>query len=377
MRDRELRWRGRAVRVTSPAPSRVWAEVAAADPGVMAFQTPAWRDCVVAGSRWRDASRLYETPDGRRLVLVMARRRVLPGVTLAASWPSGWGCGGVIAPGGPSRDEIEMISADLARDRAVSLSVRPGFAAAAVWRDPPGDPFAIGRAVRVVHLDHSLGTFEEFWAKSAASRMRRAMRVARQHQADAGVTITHGNSPELLAACYRVYLNWITHRARQRHVPAPIARWQGRRAEPFSKFTAAAAALGEDCRIWVAWWEGRPVGATISLYAGRTAIGWRAFTDRSVPGRFRLFEVMALDALEHAYDSGSDYLEMGESVGREDLSRIKNRFGAEEHEFAEYCFERLPLQPGRMAGQRLRRRLEDKLLSRGRRVDGQEARGVA
>jgi hypothetical protein len=31
----------------------------------MPFQTPVWRDCVCAGSPWRDASRLYELPEDR------------------------------------------------------------------------------------------------------------------------------------------------------------------------------------------------------------------------------------------------------------------------------------------------------------------------
>jgi hypothetical protein len=94
-RHRDLRWNGQAVRVHTPVPTAVWTEVAAADPTAMPFQTPLWRDCVVAGSvggrggRWGDASRLYETADGRQLVLMMARRSVGPGLFIEASWPAG------------------------------------------------------------------------------------------------------------------------------------------------------------------------------------------------------------------------------------------------------------------------------------------------
>src|ERR1051326_6302905 len=73
-RQRELRWNGRPVRVTIPVPADVWARVAEQDPGTTPFQTPAWRGCVSRASGGQDASRLYETPDGRPLLLMMARR---------------------------------------------------------------------------------------------------------------------------------------------------------------------------------------------------------------------------------------------------------------------------------------------------------------
>jgi hypothetical protein len=80
-----MRWEGRPVRVTSPVPPGVWAIVAGADPSTMPFQTPAWRDCVCPGGTWRDASRLYELGNGRRLVLMAARRNVpgLPAIEAA------------------------------------------------------------------------------------------------------------------------------------------------------------------------------------------------------------------------------------------------------------------------------------------------------
>ena len=153
----------------------------------------------------------------------------------------------------------------------------------------------------------------------------------------AGIVITSGNSPELVRAFYDTYLQWIDWRARQRKVPASLARWQARRVEPFPKFATVASTLGADCRIWVSWWEGRPVGATISLYTSNTAIGWRCFTDRSVPSRFRLSEVLMVEGLRHACESGCRYIEMGESVGKEDLASIKARLGGQQQPCAEYC----------------------------------------
>jgi hypothetical protein len=365
------------VKVTTPVPAGTWAAIAAADPTTTPFQTPAWRDVVHRVSGWQDASRLYETPDGRQLVLMLARRGVGP-LAVAASWPAGWGAGGMLAPGGVRPEEAALVWADLAGGGAVSVSVRPGFEAAGAWAGcacdtAGGRAFAIPRAVHVAHFGGE--SFDEYWERRVSARHRRAMRTSRRHADEAGVEISSGNSPELVDALYEVYLRWIDWRAAQRKVPRPLARWQARRVEPHRKFAAAAAALGEDCRIWVARWQGRPVGATVSLYAGESAIGWRAFTDRSIPTRFRLFEIMLTEALRHACESGCRYLEMGESVGRTDLASVKARFGCEEHGFAEYCAERVPLTAGRMAFQRLRRRGEAWVTARGGTASGGTARG--
>lgn len=361
-RHRDLRWDGRAVRVSTPVPGGVWQEVAAADPATLPFHTPQWRDCVSAASGWHDASRLYELPGDRRLVLMMARRRAAPGVTVAASWPPGWGSGGVLAPGGLRPEEAALICADLARDRAVSVSIRPGFAAAAAWASGGGGARRVPRAVHVACFAGR--SFGEFLADRVPARTRRGLAAARRHQQAAGVTVTCGNSPELVAALYQVYLRWAAWRAGQRKVPGMVAGWQARRAEPPGKFPAVAGLLGGGCRIWVARWQGQPAAAAVSLYAGQAAVGWRAFTDRAVPGRFRLFETLAMAGLQDACEAGCRYLEMGESVGRADLARVKERLGGTEHAFAEYCFERVPLTPARMAWQRLRRRAEKRLTGR-------------
>ncbi len=364
-RPRELRWNGRPVRVTTPVPASVWTAVAAADPTTMPFQTPAWRDCVCADGGWQDASRLYEMADGRQLVLMMARRQVAPRLAVEASWPAGFGTGGVLAPGGVRPEEAALVCADLARSRAVSTSVRPSFAAAPAWPQAGRDAFVIPRAVHVAHFG---GPFDEFWARSVGAKKRGLIRGAWRHIERAGIDITSGNSPEFVADFYRVYLRWIDWRAGQRKVPAFLARWQAQRAEPVGKFSAVASALGAGCRIWVARWEGRPVAAAISLYAGEAAVGWRCYADRFVPARFRLPEVLRAEALRHACESGCRYLEMGESVGSGNLAAIKERFGGQEHALAEYCFERVPLSAGRMAVQRFRRQAEDWILPRATRA---------
>lgn len=368
-RVRDIRWRNRIVQVTTPVPTKVWAEVAAADPSTMPSHTPAWRECVHSGSGWRDASRLYELPGERQLVLMMARR---PGpstrLAVQASWPEGWGPGGVLAPGGASPDEVALVCADLAQSGSLSTTVRPGFLAAPAWPSASRGFSLVPRAVHVVHLGQS---FEDFWSRSVSTRTRSNNRAAWRSLEQAGIVITRGNSPELVREFYQVYLQWIDWRARQRKMPTALARWRARRVEPFQKFATVASRLGEDCQIWVARWDGRPIGTAINLYADESAFGWRSFTDRSIPSRFRLPEVLIVEGIRHACESGCRYIDLGQSVDNARLANIKERLGAQEHAFAEYCFGRLPLSTGQRSVERLRRRAEEWIMSRSNQDDHQ------
>jgi len=187
-RVRDIRWANRTVRVTTPVPTRVWAAVAAADPSTMPFHTPAWRECVSSGSGWRDASRLYELPGERQLVLMMARR---PGRLVQASWPEGWGSGGVLAAGGVRPDEMALVCADLAKSGSLNTTVRPGFVAAPAWPSVSGGFSLVPRAFHVAHLGQS---FEDFWSRSVSARTRSSNRAAWRSLEQAGVVITRGNS---------------------------------------------------------------------------------------------------------------------------------------------------------------------------------------
>ena len=366
-RARDVQWDRHTVRVTTPVPTDIWTTVASADPSTMPFQTSAWRDCICSATGWKDASRLYELPGGRQLVLMMARKGSPSRVTVEASWPHGWGCGGVLGPGGVRPEEVALVCADLSSSRALSATVRPAFSGFPAWSDVDHRISSITRSVHVVHFE---GSFDDFWARSVSVKTRSNLRAGWRQIERAGIVLTSGNSPELVQALYDTYLQWIDWRARQRKVPASLARWQAQRVEPFPKFATVASTLGADCRIWVAWWEGRPVGATVSLYARDVAVGWRCFTDRSVPSRFRLSEVLIVEGIRHACESGCRYIELGESGGKDTLTNIKARLGGQEHPLAEYCFERLPLSSGRMAYQRSRRLAEGWITGHGTRADG-------
>src|SRR5919198_3090827 len=99
-RGPSLPGRSPATSALCPAPREAWARLVASAPRSLPSQTPRWLDAVCAVAGLEDASRLYETADGRLLVLPLVRRRLL-GLDLAeASLPYGWGPGGLVAEGG-------------------------------------------------------------------------------------------------------------------------------------------------------------------------------------------------------------------------------------------------------------------------------------
>ena len=82
-----------------------------------------------------------------------------------------------------------------------------------------------------------------------------------------------------------------------------------------------------------------------------------------------------VESIRHACQSGRRYIELGESGGKESLANIKARLGAQEHHFAEYCFERMPLSSGRMAYQRFRGLAEGWVTGHGAQTDPQRLGG--
>jgi len=113
--------------VTSPAPVDAWEEVLATAPQALPSQTPVWLRCVCAVGGYEDATRLYQTDDGRRLVLPLVRRTRLGRIFSAeASLPTGWGPAGLLGERGVVLpDDVRMVFADLGHHRAHARVVAP------------------------------------------------------------------------------------------------------------------------------------------------------------------------------------------------------------------------------------------------------------
>ncbi|GAB2515644.1 GNAT family N-acetyltransferase [Nocardia heshunensis] len=350
------------VQICSPAPRDDWSQVLQADPTATPSQTPTWLDCVCRSDGWTDASRLYRLPHGRTLILPLVRRRIAglrgPVPAIQASFPHGWSTGGLLAPGGASAADIALVRADLSRHPALRTLIRPGYIAADAWDSATATHSRIQpvrRAPRNTHVLDLSGGFEEVWSHRFTAKARSGIRNAERKAAAAGVDIRLGNSPDLVADFYGVYLRWLELRSLQWGALRPAARWWSR-PEPLRRFHTVADALGTDCRIWIACLDGTPIAANIVLLHGQLAVGWRAYADRSLTASLRTQELLQCRSVEYACKLGCSTFIMGESGGVTGIKHVKDRLGATEFEGAEYLFERLPI-PALDAGRDALRRV--------------------
>src|SRR4051794_7652291 len=165
------------MRIVSPAPREVWRDLLTADRHALPSQTPEWLDCLCASRGWQDASRLYERPDGRLIVLPLVRRGHRPAqLAVEASLPPGWGSGGLVAAGPPDVNDVEAVLADLATSSALQIVVRPGALSADAWararvRGAAVTPFR----VHVLDLE---GGFDRVWSDRFNAETRRGLRKA-------------------------------------------------------------------------------------------------------------------------------------------------------------------------------------------------------
>lgn len=325
------------LRVTSPAPREVWQELLRADPTALVSQTPAWVDCICALGGCEDASRLYETPDGRQLVLPMVRRRGLPAaLAIQASLPPSWGMGGLLAAGGAAPEEVAAVFADLAARPALRTSLRPNPLAAEAWAAArPAVVVAVPRLAHVLDLE---GGFERVWSERFKGETRTGVRKAER----AGLVVECDTSGRLVPVFYDLFRRSVDRWARQQHEPLRLARWRAQRRDPLRKFQLVAERLGEACRIWVAWLDGRPAAAILVLQ-GANASYTRGAMDKELAGPARANHLLHRLAIEDACRAGCRHYHMGESGSSASLAQFKSRFGAAPHRYAEYHLERLPI----------------------------------
>ncbi len=332
-------------RVVSPAPREVWRAVFAADPDAMPTQSPEWSDCLCADRGLVDASRLYELPGGRRLVLPLAGRRVAGVTVLEQGWPHGWGYGGLLVEGGELTDtERRIVLADLARRPVVRSGVVPNPLAAASWSEA-----APARAVRapdrtqVVDLS---GGFDTVWSKrfkkETRNRVRKSEGVALDIRRESGADAGRG-----VAMFAELYAHAVDRWATERGQPLWIARRLAAHRDRPGAVAAVAAALGEHCVIWsAATPEGEPVSVDVVLQHGRHSLAWLGAVDPALArATMATYRVQSM-AIEDACRAGSLHFHMGESDAGSGVERFKRNFGAESIDYDALRFERLPLTAG-------------------------------
>jgi hypothetical protein len=329
------------LRVTSPAPREAWAEALASDPHGLPTQSAAWLESRCALGGYEDASRLYQTAAGRLLILPMVRRRTLGGGRLAvqSSYGEGWGIGGLLAPGGVTREDVAAVVANLAARPGLRTLIRPNPLLASEWEVAriPG-----ARVVpRLAHVLDLGGGFDKVWAKRFSSSARANVRKAER----AGIILERGSSPDQIAAFYELFDQSLQRWAAGQHEPLWLARLRGHRRDPLAKFQVLARSLGDAFCIWLACLDNRPVAAAVVLRTAANAHYTRGVMDAELAGPTRANYLLHHHAIREACETGCRYYHFGETGRSSSLAFFKTRFGADAHPYSEYRLERLPLTP--------------------------------
>jgi hypothetical protein len=293
----------------------------AADPNALVSHTPAWIDLVCSVGGYADASRLYELPSGRRLVLPMVRDGELPpALAPEASLPPSWDAGGVVAPGGVKARDLQAVFEDLTERPVVRTTLRPGPLDAREWdaARPPGT--TVPRLAHVLDLE---GGFGEIWKRGFTDTARTAVRKAER----SGLTVERDTTGRLVPALCQLF-----ERSLDR---------AGGGDDPRRKQISIAQALGDACRTWVAWLHGQPAAAILVMQGANASIT-REAADEELAGRTRADYLLQQLAIEDACNAGCRYYNMGESGSSASLARFKTRLGARPRLYAEFHIERAP-----------------------------------
>lgn len=323
--------------VTSPAPRDVWRELIKADGDALVFQTPEWLDSICANGGYKDASRLYELPGGRRLIMPMVRRRGLPAILATqASLPSSWGMGGLLAEGPLHPEDVRAVFEDLTRSLVLRTTIRPNPLHDVAWSAAalPG----MIRKPRMAHVLDLEGGFDEVWSNRFKGTARTAVRKAEK----SGLVVECDTTGRLVPVFYDLLHQSVDRWAEQQNEPRALAHLRAQQRDPQRKFEILAKTLGEACRIWVAWVNGEPA-ATILVLQDKNVNYTRGAMNKDLAGPTQANYLLHRLAIEEACNAGCRYYHMGESGTSDSLSHFKSRFGAEEFHYSQYIIERLPL----------------------------------
>jgi Acetyltransferase (GNAT) domain len=305
-------------------------------------QSLAWRDAVFAARRYTDASRLYEFPSGRRVVLPMARPRWQP-PWVVASWPDIWGVGGPISDGGRiSPAEAAAVLDDVAGRGTVSARIQLRHGADPAWLSG-ATGFQIDQYA--CHVLDLVGGFGEVWSGRFRGTARTAIRKAER----AGLDIEVDRSGRLLPVFGELYEKSIYRWAAMQHEPPWLTRWRTTRATSPGMLALVAQQFGEDCAVWLARSAGLPVAAIIVLRSGSYAKYWRGAMDKAPATRVRANEYLHQLAIEDACRRGARWYDMGISRPGSSLALFKEKLGATPQPGHTLRIERLPISRVRHA----------------------------
>ncbi|RBY78260.1 hypothetical protein DQ238_12235 [Geodermatophilus sp. TF02-6] len=326
------------VRVISPAPRDVWRELQSADPDTLPTQTPEWTDWLCHTRGYGDASRLYEFPDGCRLLLPLVARTTAGVPVSEESMPYGFGYGGPLVAGGQvTGAEAEVVLADLAARPAMRATLAPDPLVANTW-----DAAAPAGAVRVPFLCHVLdleGGFDHVWAQRYRQDARRKVRRAEKQPLD----VRQVRDSSLVETFAELNRRSVDRWARQGGRPRWLAHLVERRRDRAGQLASALPVLGATVTGWTAHLHGEPVAAYVALQHGHQAWFWMSAMDQELAGRTSAGALLQSLAIEAACRSGALRFQLGESDPGSGVARFKAGFGAAPVRYHALRFERLPL----------------------------------
>jgi CelD/BcsL family acetyltransferase involved in cellulose biosynthesis len=352
----------RMAAVVSPAPRDVWTQVYESDRHAVVSQSPQWSDCLSRESGWKDASRLYQLEDGRRLVLPLAARSVGGVRVLEESWPYSWGYGGLLAEGGDlGEQDVRVVLADL-RDRlGLRTTITPMPMRAGLWSQAAGPGVGLSRyCSEVVDLS---GGFDAVWV-----RFRKAVRNAHRAAERRGVEVLRDTTGRFAPDFARLYASSVERWASEKGQPLALARALARRRDRAGQAAAVMQGIPEECVTWVATWRGEVVAVNVVLLHGDFVHGWLGVTDRELNRVTRGGMLLDSRVIQDACEKGVRFKLFGESEPDSPVERYKRQFGGHGVDACTLRMERVPLTP---VLERSRSAVEALLARRAGRSEGQ------
>lgn len=334
----------------SPAPHAVWAELMRRDPEAIPYQAPEWTAAACATGGYEDISRYYETPGGARYVLPLIKRRGTPAaLATAGSMLHGWGMGGLVGSEPPTAPVARAVIADLLRVGYLGIHLRPNPRQARIWAEAmPSSAVVMPRRAHIIDLTEG---YEPIWNDVVSAKLRRNVRRA------ARLVEVEFDSTGRLIPVFCALLEISRRRwARAQNEPMLMAKARAWMAEPMEKFTTISRAMGENCRVGVAYVGGRPAAATVLLRGGNVNDS-RGAMDIDLVGSTGANDLLQKLAIDDAAREGCRYYHLGESGLSSSLAKFKEKFGAVAYDYAEYRLEKLPLKRLDLAARKAVKRL--------------------
>jgi hypothetical protein len=339
-----------AVDVLSPVPRDVWNAVWDVSREATIFHRREWLEACCESERFDDASRLYETADGGRIVLPLVKSRDRPRARQESlSMPVGWGLGGAFGSRPLRRDDVALILEDILT-MSPRLVISPGPVNGNAWMGAPAHA-RVRHDAHVVNLGRG---FDALWSKVFSSDTRNKVRKAEKR----GVEVEWGPGTELIRVHHEIYLRWARQQAEKRGRPVPVALALAKHREPLVRYESIARHLGERCQIGLARVDGQPAASVIALLGGVHAHYWRATSDQALVRHRYANHLLLARMLERAAAGGSDYVHMGESGGKRSLIEFKEHFAAEPVSYDELRFGPATVIAGMRARERVIRGAE-------------------